>query len=200
MSEYPGVIRTSLSYLRETLESTLGLLILFAVLCIPAFVIAGATSSEAAMLAFAGYVGLVVYFGQLDIGGNLQSTGDVTESTTVKRTLTGLMVLYYNAVLVVATALGMGFSEVVGPTAGLVVALLVPHIDGEITRSDYPVSLGGAVLLGVWLLKIILGVFEFVRGAHDTAEWLDAFLSEFEPKNLQNELIVRFERTRSDWF
>lgn len=199
MAEYAGIARSSIDYLVEASVQTMMFGVFFGVICAPVLIFFGLADPGAGAIALAGYIGLATYFAHLNIGGNAPRVSETEDTVFARRAMTILLVVYYNLIVLVSVIIAFMLTAIPFDQLGLAIAVLVPFIDGEITRSRAPLSLGGLVLGAVWLLEQIVSLLTFNGSESRFEQGLSDLLEQLTPQELQSVLIYRFEQTLHDW-
>lgn len=145
MSEYPGVRRATVSYFAESITATAGLLIVMGVCCVLSLWFFFSVGGLYAGYGLFAYLGLCVYLGQRDVDDGIRTVTDITDSRHVAALLGVVTVLYYNAVVAVATVLAASLSYAGASDWALAVALLYPFYDAEMAERSFPLSIAGGV-------------------------------------------------------
>lgn len=198
MSEYPGVIRVSLNYIRESLTQMVSLLFILALVCSPMLVAFLQADERMGTFALFGFLGLVAYLGQVGVNGNLSSVDEQTDSHLVGLTITVLIVVYYNClvfmgVFFATTTTLAGFEQY-----GIAVALLYPFYDLEMADMAAPLSIGGAFVFSISIVAQFLQRLEMLLNIRYRAEEIDSLSHLKESRSVIRDFTLqKFNRYRS---
>lgn len=197
MSEYPGVRRATVTYLLESVSVTAGLLVVMGVCCGPILWLLYDASHALAGYALFAYLGLCVYLGQRNLDDGLRAVDDVSDSGLVAWLLAVVIVLYYNVVVVIATALAASLSAAGLGDWALAVTLLYPFFDAEMARQPVPLSVAGglvtALVVAAWLAERLTARFGV-----DADETIDHIRRLGSTRSLlQDYLLEAYDRRRN---
>lgn len=174
MTEYPGVIRTSLDYIRESITQMGSLMLILGLVCSPMLVPFLGTGRRVGTFALFGFLGLIAYLGQVGVNGNLSSVEENTDTKLVGFIVTILLIVYYNclvfiSVLLATTTAFAGFEHY-----GIAVALLYPFYDIEMAEMAAPLSIGGAFVFSISVIARFLQKLEELLNIRYLAEDIDS--------------------------
>lgn len=198
MATYPGIRRATVSYVSDSIAAIGGLLVVMGVCCLPALSFFFGVGGAPASYALFAYLGLCIYLGQRDLDNELRTVVDVSDSRLVAGMLGALTILYYNAVVILATVLGTALSSGGGGDWALAVSLLYPFYDAEMAQRSIPLSLAGVLVSGLVLFAWIAETLAALFGVDTDDETIDRVRRLGSTSSiLQDYLLDVYDRSRN---
>lgn len=172
MSQYPGVLRVSANYIKDTTIFSAQYAVGLGILCSPMLITGWITDGIYRLHTLFVFIGMFTYLSQLKIGGELTDLEE--EHKAVRVIVNIMMVIYYNLVLFWGLVLSLAIARGINPTAGLSSALVYCAYDLEMSKIPYPTSIAGIIVSCIAILAWAGEALQKIRGAADDLEVLES--------------------------